>query len=119
MEAAACVVFFLSIIVVAAVTPLIFIKKKYRITWWDYTFPILGVPFWLILQAFEVGDKVSMTNFIIELFMILVVSISIPWIRFVMSFAKASYVSTISFFLTLSPVVMAICLRLTMPLLPE
>jgi len=119
MKTAGYVVFIFSIVVVSTVTPLILSRQKYRITWWDYTFPVIGVPLWYVLQGFHVGDKVSMTNFIIELFLILLVSITVPWIRFVMTFARAKFVSTISFFLTFLPVVVTIGLRFTVPLLPE
>ncbi len=119
MKSAGYAVFILSLVAVSVVTPLILSREKYRITWWDYAFPILGVPLWYVLQAVGIGDGVSMTNFILELFLILVVSISIPWIRFVLTFSNAGVVSNISFLLTFFPLIVAISLRLTVPLLPE
>ncbi len=106
-------------IAMSAVTPLILSRQRYRVTWWDYVFPFLGILFWFILRACDVGDDVSMINFIIEMTLILLVSAITPWLRFALRYAKTRLVSTFSFFLTFLPIGVAICLRLTLPLLPE
>ncbi len=119
MEYSDYIVFVLSIVVVTIVNPLLFGRHRSKITWWDYTFPYLGIPVWYILKILDVGEGISKTNFIIEMFIILLFSISVPWIRFIVSFAGGRVFAWFSLLLTLSPVAAAVFLRMVMPLLPE
>ena len=119
MRSAVYVVLVLSTVGVSVVTPLILFRGTLRVTWWDYIFPFLGIPLWFLLRAFHIGGRISRTNLIIELFSILMVSITVPWLRFLMTFARSRFVSYLSSFLTLFPMVAAIFVRLAMPLLPE
>ncbi len=94
-------------------------KQRIKITWWDYTYPFLGIPLWITLQSLGFGNTVSMSNFVIEIFWIVLVSISIPWIRFAGSFNSQKLFTYGTFLLTFLPVLVTIYLRSTMPLLPE
>lgn len=119
MKVPGYVVFILSIIVVSAVTPLLFSKGKMKISWWDYAFPVLGPLLWFVLSWFHVGSDVSDNNFLLEMFGVLMVSITVPWIRFAIMYMKSKLVPAISFMLTLAPMAMALLLRLTTSTLPD
>ena len=119
MKVPGYVVFILSIIVVCAVTPLLFSKGKMKISWWDYAFPILGPVLWLVLSWFHVGSDISNNNFLLEMFGVLMISITVPWIRFAVLYWKSKVAPMISFMLTLAPMAMALLLRLTTSTLPD
>ena len=84
----------------------------------DYVYPVTGITVWFFLYAAGFGSVVSGTNFLYETFLVITVSILIPWIRFILSFANSRYVSVISLILTIIPVFAAASLRLLMPCLP-
>ncbi len=119
MKVPGYIVFILSIIVVSAVTPLLFSKGKMKICWWDYAFPVLGPLLWFILSWFHVGSDISNNNFLLEMFGVLMVSITVPWIRFAVLYLKSRVAPTISFVLTFAPMAMALLLRLTTSTLPD
>ena len=87
--------------------------------WWDYLFPFLGVPVWLILHALNVGEGVSGANFVVEMFWIFLASLSVPWIRVLLRYKENQFTYITSIFLTFIPIILTIYLRLTMPILPE
>jgi hypothetical protein len=101
-----------------ALVPPVISKKGYRVTWWDYVFPLLGMPLWFVLRGFQVGDDISTTNFAFEVFFILILSVSVPWMRYYLAYCQAKMIAYLSFSLTLLPIVMTFFLRLTVPLLP-
>ena len=113
------VVTIFSIVVVSIVTPLLLTKQRFQLAWWDYTSPFLGIPLWFMLRGFHVGGGISESNIIIEVFLVLMGAIFVPWLRFFLSFNKANALAHFSFFLTFVPAALPIFLRLTMPLLPE
>ncbi len=119
MKVPGYIVFILSIIVVSAVTPLLFSKGRMKITWWDFAFPVLGPMLWFALVWLKVGSEISSNNFLLEMFGVLMVSITVPWTRFILLFMKSKAAAVISFILTLSPMAMAILLRLTTNTLPS
>lgn len=119
MNTAVYVVFIFSIVVATVVTPLILSRGRLMFTWWDYVFPFIGIPLWFILRAFHMGKEVSESNFIIEIFIVLIASIATPWLRFFLTFIKARVFSYISVLLTMVPVLVTVLLRLVMPFLPE
>jgi hypothetical protein len=119
MNTAVYVVFIFSIVVVSVVTPLILSRQRLKSTWWDYASPFLGIPLWFILLAFNVGNSVSESNFIIEIFLVLIAAVAVPWMRFFLTFGRARVFLYASFFLTLVPAAVTLCLRLVMPVLPE
>ena len=119
MKVPGYVVFILSIIVVSAVTPLLFSKGKMKITWWDYAFPVLGPLLWFVLSWFHVGSDISNNNFLLEMFGVLMVSITVPWVRFGVLYMRSKVAPMISFVLTLAPMAMALLLRLTTSTLPD
>jgi hypothetical protein len=119
MKVPGYVVFILSVIVVSTVTPLLFSKGKMKISWWDYTFPVLGPLLWLVLSWFHVGSDISDNNFLLEMFGVLMASITVPWARFAVLYMKSKMAPIISFILTLTPMATALLLRLTTSTLPD
>lgn len=111
-------VFCLILIGVSLIPPIIG-RKRYRVTWWDFVFPFLGAPLWFILTAIGVGNEVSSTNFAFEIFLIMLSSAMVPWIRYYLAYSRAWYVPFISFYITFLPVTFTVCLRMFLPLLPE
>ncbi len=119
MKVPGYIVFILSIILISAVTPLLFSKGRMKITLWDYAFPVLGPVLWIVLAFLHVGSEISNNNFLLELFGVLMVSITMPWARFAVLYMKSNAGSIISFLLTLAPMATAILLRLTTGTLPD
>ncbi len=109
----------LTVITLSTVISLLYSKKKMKITWWDYAFPYLGVPFWFILRECGVGNEATSSNFMVEMFAILLCSISAPWLRFSLTFVKGRVVGLISMLLTVSPLAVAAFVRLVTPVLPS
>lgn len=109
----------LTVITLSTVVSLMYSKKKMKITWWDYAFPYLGVPFWYILRECGVGGEVSSSNFMVEMFAILLCSVSAPWFRFALTFVRGRIVGLISMLLTVSPMAVAAFVRLVTPVLPS
>ena len=109
----------LTVITLSTVVSLMYSKKAMKITWWDYSFPYLGVPFWYLLRGCGVGGRVSSSNFMVEMFAILLCSISAPWLRFALTFVKSRIVSLVSILLTVSPLAVAAFVRWVTPVLPS
>ena len=109
----------LTVITISTVISLMLSKKNLKITWWDYAFPYLGVPFWFILRELGIGGEASSSNFMVEMFAILLCSASAPWFRFALTYVRGRLVAWISFILTLSPLAVAAGVRLIMPVLPS
>lgn len=109
----------LTVITISSVVSLMLGKKNMKITWWDYTFPYLGVPFWYILRECGLGDEVSSSNFLVEMFAILLCSVSAPWIRFALTFIQGRGVGLISACLTVLPLAVAALVRMVTPVLPS
>lgn len=112
------VIAILTIITISMIVPILLRRKKMRISWWDYCFPYLGVPLWFGLREIGVGDEVSISNFLVEMFCILLASEVSSWIRFGITFMHSNLMKSISFFLTFMPMIMAIFVRMVMPELP-
>ena len=113
------VIAILAVITLSTVVSLMYSKKKMNITWWDYLFPYLGVPFWFILRECGVGGEASSSNFMVEMFAILLCSVSTPWLRFALTFIRGRVVGLISIFLTVAPLAVAAFVRLVTPVLPS
>jgi hypothetical protein len=109
----------LTVITLSTVISLMLSKKSIKISWWDYAFPYLGVPFWFVLQACGIGGEVSSSNFMVEMFAILVCSVSAPWLRFALTYVRGRIVAWISILLTISPLAVAAFVRLVTPVLPS
>lgn len=108
-----------AVISVSTIIPAILCSQKVKVTWWDYSFPFAGVLLWFLLWELGFGGKVSQSNFMVEMFVTIFVSIAIPWIRFALTFIKAGGVAYLLLFLSFVPSLVAISTRLLMPLLPE
>lgn len=110
----------LTVITISSVVSLMLGKKNRKISWWDYAFPYLGVPFWYILRECGIGGEVSSSNFMVEMFAILLCSVSAPWIRFALTFVRgrSRVMGLISILLTVSPLAVAAFVRLVTPVLP-
>jgi hypothetical protein len=108
-----------TVITLSTVISLMLSKKNMKTTWWDYAFPYLGVPFWFILRESGMGGEVSSSNFMVEMFAILVCSVSAPWVRFGLTYVKGRFAAWISILLTISPLAVAAFVRLVTPVLPS
>ncbi len=108
----------LTVITISMILPIMFSRKRRKIIWWDYCYPYLGVPLWYLLREFGVGDEVSTSNFMVEMFCILMCSASAPWFRFGLTYVKGRLVSWISFILSFFPLAVAVGVRMIMPVLP-
>lgn len=95
---------------------------RLRVHWyiWDYGVPVYGVMIWFLMESFRIGkDLASLSNFVVEVFWILAVSIISIWLRVIFP-GKENKTSQISSIVTVSiPIITAIILRMTMPWLPE
>ena len=100
-----------------AICPTLAMRKRQRSTWWDYVYPFTGVAGWFLLSG--VGSTVSLSNFVVEVFWIAVLSVLIPWLRWMLSRVEAQQIKTLSLLLTFLPILAAVLMRLTMPTLPE
>ena len=109
----------LTVISISTIVSLMYSKKIMKITWWDYAFPYLGVPFWFVLRKCGIGGEVSSSNFMVEMFVILLCSISAPWFRFALTFVRSRVAGLISILLTVLPLAVAAFVRLVMPVLPS
>jgi hypothetical protein len=88
---------------------------------WDYIYPVSGFVVWLVLGLMEVGSLISMTNFVVELFLIGCASALIPWIR--LGLARRLHAQDAPgqrwlMVLTFVPILLALILRLSLGTLP-
>ena len=108
------------IIAVGAIFPIQLSKRKeVKIIRWDYVYPFLGVPIWMVLSFWDKGSTASLSNLIVEIFWISVVSVAVPWVRYLFTFIRTKKIYSFSLILTVLPVIVAIVIRLSMPTLPE
>jgi len=100
------------------IVPILLCRKRIKVTWWDYCFPYLGVPLWFILREIGFGDIVTISNLLVEMFLVLLASEAASWIRYGLSFAQSRLWERVSFVLTFLPIATAIFVRWAMPELP-
>ena len=112
------IVLYLMLSVVALVPPAI-TKTRYWVTWWDYVYPLLTLPFWMVLRQLHIGDEISATNFAFEVFFLLILSVAIPWTRYYLAYTRVKIVNYLSNALTFLPLVAALFVRLSVPHLPN
>jgi hypothetical protein len=112
------VVLYLMLSGVALVPPAI-TKTRYWVTWWDYVYPLLTMPFWIALWKLHIGDEISATNFAFEVFFLLILSVATPWIRYYLAYSDAKIVGYLSNSLTFLPIVTTLIVRLSVPHLPN
>ena len=116
---AAFSVFWFLLIAVVAAPPTVMMRKRRHTTWWDYTYPFTGVAAWFPLGMSKVGSTVSLSNFVVEVFWVAVVSLAVPWARWIFSRFQREKLNAWSLVLTFLPILVAVVIRLTMPTLPE
>ena len=112
------ILWFLLIAIVDAF-PTLALKKRRGATWWDYTFPFTGVFAWVVLGMANLGSTATLSNFVVELFWIAILSAILPWMRWVLCIFKRKPFIIFSALLTVLPIVTAVVIRLSMPTLPE
>ena len=105
------------LIAAVAIYPTVSLRKCQITTWWDYVYPFTGVAAWFPLSG--VGSTVSLSNFVVEVFWIAVLSVLLPWGRWLLSRTGKEQIKTLSLLLTFLPILAAVVMRLTMPTLPE
>ena len=67
----------------------------------------------------EVGRTASLSNMVIEVFIVLAISVIIPWARYLILYLNKNVVSVIYQIMYLIPFATAIFVRMYMPTLPE
>lgn len=105
------------VIAAVAIYPTVALRKRQRTTRWDYVYPFTGVAAWFLLLG--VGSTATLSNFLVEVFCIAVLSALLPWVRWLLSGIGKGQMKTLSFLLTFLPILASVILRLTMPTLPE
>ena len=90
-----------------------------RVHWykWEYGVPVYGVFTWFFLSSLGVGAQ-SLSN-LVELFFVLVIAVLSPWLRVAFPGKNVGTSRILSIAVSLSPVIVAVGLRLFMPKLPE
>jgi hypothetical protein len=88
---------------------------------WDYIYPVGGFVAWFSLGLMDVGSLISMTNFVVELFLVGCVSVLVPWMR--LGMARRLHVDHTRgqrwlIALTFVPILLALILRLSLGTLP-
>lgn len=111
------IVLYMMLSAVALVPPAI-TKTRYWVTWWDYVYPLLTMPFWMALWQLHIGDDISTTNFAFEVFFLLILSVATPWIRYYLAYSQTKIVAYLSNSLTFLPIVTTLIMRLSVPHLP-
>jgi hypothetical protein len=109
-------IFFL-VIAAVAIYPTVALQKCQHTTWWDYVYPFTGVVAWFLLLG--VGSTATLSNFVVEVFCMAVLSALLPWGRWLLSGSEKDQIKMLSFLLTFLPILAAVVMRLTMPELPE
>ncbi|MGD9008000.1 MAG: hypothetical protein PVG41_08770 [Desulfobacteraceae bacterium] len=112
------VVLYLMLSGVALIPPAI-TKTRYWVTWWDYVYPLLTMPFWMALWQLHIGDEISATNFAFEVFFLLILSVATPWTRYYLAYSQAKTVHYLSNSLTFLPLATTLIVRLIVPHLPN
>ena len=107
------IVLYMMLSAVAMIPPVIS-KNRFRVTWWDYVYPL-----WFLLWWLDVGDGVSTTNFAFEVFCILILSVAVPWSRYYLAYAASKAAAVISFSLTFLPIIVTFFFRFCIPKLPS
>ena len=107
------------LIAVVAVPPTVMLRRRQLTTWWDYAYPFTGGAAWFPLAMSNVGSTVSLSNFVVEVFWIAVISVVVPWVRWILTRFQMEKLKVRSLVLTFLPIVVAVVIRLAMPTLPE
>ena len=95
------------------------LKNRKGLIWWDYSFPYAGIIIWFLLLIGGAGETASLSNFVIEIFWIALVSIVVQWMLVGLSFMSKPVSSIPGRILTSLPIITAIIIRFTIETLPE
>lgn len=109
----------IAFLIVAGVPPLRLSRKLTKIHWWDYALPATGLPVWMFLVFAEVGETPSLSNLVLEVVIILIVSILVPWLRFFVLHKNENVSPVFYRIMYFVPFIVAIFIRVFMPTLPE
>ena len=110
----------LLVIIYVVSLPALRLTKRYKtISKWDYIYPYTGILLWFALVMLNIGKTASLSNFVIENFWITVVSISTPWIIFILQKIKNRSFNLVVKILTILPITFTILLRLLIDTIPE
>jgi hypothetical protein len=104
---------------IAGVTafPMLALRKRKNMTLWDYIYPFTGIVAWFLISG--TGSTVSLSNLVVELFWIAVISAAVPWACWILSGFDGKPLKAWSLLLTFLPIIAAVVIRLTVPTLPE
>ena len=94
-------------------------RKKVRWYIWDFGVPVYAISLWFFLVMNKVGTTATLSNFVVEVFLIFIASFASPWLRFVFPGKSTKKSLQSSFIFLLLPIIATIFVRLLMPSLPE
>lgn len=111
--------FWFVLIAALGIYPYVRLQQRQTITLWDYLSLFGGMAAWFLLVAVGIGRVATLSNFVVESFVVAVISVIIPWLRWGVSLRKRPLEGRWSLVLTLLPLFAALVIRLSMPSLPE
>ena len=100
-----------------AAFPMLALRKRKKMILWDYIYPFTGMVTWFLISG--MGSTVSLSNLVVELFWIAVISAAMPWARWTLSGFDSKHFKAWSLLLTFLPIIAAVVIRLTVPTLSE
>lgn len=103
-----------------AVYPVGALRKIWQTAWWDYGYLVTGLVTWVAVSG--LGATASLANLVVELFWVVLVSVMVPWVRWLVARKRVGEDSRVRWLLgalTVLPMVVAVLLRLSMPTLAE
>ena len=64
----------IAFLIAVGIPPIRLSRKFIKIHWWDYALPAIGLPVWIFLTFAEIGETASLSNMVIEVIIVLVIS---------------------------------------------
>ena len=109
----------IALLIAVGIPPVRLSRKFIKIHWWDYALPAIGLPVWIFLTFAEIGETASLSNMVIEVIIVLVISVVIPWARYMILYSNKNFAAVIYQIMYLIPFAVALLVRMYMPTLPE
>ena len=111
---------FIVFVIAGATLPSLRLTKKYgNLSWWDVLYPYTGIPVWFALTSLGIGATPTLSNFVVEVILISIVSIAAPWLALFSYRTKNKNAVSAARLLSFLPVVFSIVIRLLLKSLPE
>ena len=109
----------IALLIAVGILPIMLSRKLIKVHWWDYALPAIGLPVWIFLTFAEVGNAASLSNMVVEVIIILAISVTFPWARYMILHLNKKFALVIYQIMYLIPLVAPLLIRLYIPTLPE